>query len=62
MNPILIAVCVIGAIGLLGGVLLVIGSKVFAVTKDERCPAPTAVPAAMWAVRHTPRRWPRARR
>lgn len=36
MNPILIAVCVVGAIGLLGGTLLVIGSKVFAVTKDER--------------------------
>lgn len=36
MNPILIAVCVVGAIGLLGGALLVIGSKVFAVTKDER--------------------------
>lgn len=36
MNPILIAVCVISAIGLLGGALLVIGSKVFAVTKDER--------------------------
>ena len=36
MNPILTAVCVVGAIGLLGGALLVIGSKVFAVTKDER--------------------------
>ena len=36
MNPILTAVCVIGAIGLLGGALLVIGSRVFAVTKDER--------------------------
>lgn len=36
MNPILTAVCVVGAIGLLGGTLLVIGSKVFAVTKDER--------------------------
>ena len=36
MNPSLIAVCVVGAIGLLGGALLVIGSKVFAVTKDER--------------------------
>ena len=36
MNPIIIASAVIAAIGLLGAVLLVTASKLFAVTEDER--------------------------
>ena len=36
MNPILIAAIVIAALGLLGGILLVAASKVFAITEDER--------------------------
>ncbi len=36
MNPILIAILVIAATGFVGAVLLVVASKVFAVTEDER--------------------------
>ena len=36
MNPILIAVIIIGIVGLIGAILLVVASKAFAVTEDER--------------------------